>query len=452
MSLSTASVSHWCGVLYMKAQPSNYFGKFGYLLTSIRAQQHRAPAPSNSAACSVLVHHLVARWQETDYRDFRINFIQFMRTPPAAVAASGDGPELVPVEIVAESESTPVKKTQQEATHETNIVQQPVVVDVAAYEGAGATEKVRVWPVPEEEAAEGDETSPANTVNEQALSAATAAAVVVAAAVVPKKSAPLSGVSDTDTSPPSPPSEPEGPARSDGGDSDELVEAAAAPCLLLSSKAQTAHPEPARAHEETETTSGSAAAAAGEAVPDGSWTNEERTRRTPSCSEPDKSGGGDGGPCSLGWSSPDEGNEADEEEEEDDADNGIRTRRSFSNLETARRGGAGLTNAIVADDSSDGDDSCDGSADDGGEGHRPRALSLDGWFTCGLENGVNAKSYETHDHAGRLRDLVKLVSYTHHNAYSTLAIELALNLIVKIEHSDLCVRLERNASSTGITR
>ncbi|CAM9136827.1 unnamed protein product [Scytosiphon promiscuus] len=356
--------------------------------------------------------HAAARkelwWQETDYRDFRINFIQFMRTPPAVTAAAGDGPELVPVEIVAESESTPVKEAQQETTEalDTNIVQQPVIVDVAAYEGAPATQKVRAWPVPEEEAPREDEAAvPANASSEQALSSATAAAVVVAAAavaaVIPKKSAPLSGVSDTDTSPPSPPSEPEAPARADGGESDDSVEAAvAAPCPLLSSNAPAESPQPACDPEESSEITITSPASPGRAVGDGS------------CSWP-KDGGGDnetsGGTCSLGWSSPDEGNEADEEEEDDDdAENSVRSRRSFSNLETARRGGAGLTNAVVADDSSDGDDSCDGSVDDGGEGHRPRALSLDGWFTCGLENGVNAKSYETHDHAGRLRDLVRL--------------------------------------------
>ena len=110
--------------------------------------------------------------------------------------------------------------------------------------------------------------------------------------------------------------------------------------------------------------------------------------------------------CSLGWSSvDDEGNDADEEKEEPD-DNGstIRMGRSFSNLETARRGGAGLS-AIVSGDLSDGDESSDDS-----DMGRPRALSLDGWFTCGLENGVDTKTYQTHDHAGRLRDLVLLVS------------------------------------------
>ncbi|CAM9819181.1 unnamed protein product, partial [Hapterophycus canaliculatus] len=164
--------------------------------------------------------HAAARkelwWQETDYRDFRINFIQFMRTPPAVAAAAGDGAELVPVEIVAESESTPVKEPQQEVSHETNVVQQPVIVDVAAYEGAGGeTEKVRAWPVPAEEAAEQGETESATGGSEQALSAATAAA----------KSSP-SSISDTDTSPPSPPSEPGAPARSDGGESDDSVESA----------------------------------------------------------------------------------------------------------------------------------------------------------------------------------------------------------------------------------
>lgn len=97
---------------------------------------------------------------------------------------------------------------------------------------------------------------------------------------------------------------------------------------------------------------------------------------------------------------------SDSTDREDDGDDEIRVRRSFSNLETARRGGAGLDSEITSDTASESDDTGDERVAAG----RPRALSLDGWFTCGLENGVVTKSYETHDHAGRLRDIVKLVS------------------------------------------
>lgn len=365
------------------------------------------------------------RWQETDYRDFRINFIQFMRTPPATAA---DGPELVPVEIVAESESTPGEEEDEETAVQERVerVQQPVVVDPAVYEGARATEKVCAWPVQEEEDDEPkDAVVPAT--------AAAAAAVVVVTASDPKKSMSSFSLSDSDdTSPPTPPSEEPG---SDGGESDESIETAAGiscsaagiPCAAAascpdsapkppssSSSPETSMPAPSprndpsaagfstRDGEDADCTA--AGAVGGVSTNGGDWDEQETNRRG-------RVDSGNSSTCSLGWSSvDDEGNDADEEEEEEpDYDgNTIRMGRSFSNLETARRGGAGLS-AIVPGDSSDGDESSDDS-EMGGRGGRPRALSLDGWFTCGLENGVDTKTYETHDHAGRLRDLVLLVS------------------------------------------
>lgn len=93
--------------------------------------------------------------------------------------------------------------------------------------------------------------------------------------------------------------------------------------------------------------------------------------------------------------------------EEDIDGNIIRVRRTCSNLETARRRGAGLDSEITNDDTDSGDDGDE--ASDAGSS-RPRAWSLDGWFTCGLEQARPVNSYDTHNHAGRLRDLVKLVS------------------------------------------
>lgn len=362
------------------------------------------------------------RWQETDYRDFRINFIQFMRTPPAAAAA--DGPELVPVEIVAESESTPGEEEHQETAVQES-VQQPVVVDPAVYEGARATEKVCAWPVEEEEE-EDDEP-------EDAVVRAASTAVVVVAVSEPKKSMSSFSLSDSDdTSPPTPPSEEPG---TDGGESDESIETAAGISCAAASAALSPEPPPslpspfpsscqtmsapsprnepsavavgfsARDGEGADCpAAAAAAAAAGESIATngGDWDEQETNRR----------GRVDSSTCSLGWSSmDDEGNDADEEQEkEPDYDgNTIRMGRSFSNLETARRGGAGLSSIVAGGDSSDGDESSDDS-EMGGRARRPRALSLDGWFTCGLENGVDTKTYETHDHAGRLRDLVLLVS------------------------------------------
>lgn len=91
-------------------------------------------------------------------------------------------------------------------------------------------------------------------------------------------------------------------------------------------------------------------------------------------------------------------------DEEDSDGNAIRVRRSFSNLETARRWGTGVDGEVTSDDTDNEDE------EDSTDQQRPRALSLDGWFTYGLENSSTAKSYKTHDHAGRLRELVRLVS------------------------------------------
>lgn len=121
--------------------------------------------------------------------------------------------------------------------------------------------------------------------------------------------------------------------------------------------------------------------------------------------------------ASLSWDTSVEGadgmTERENQEKKQKAEDGgfIRARRSISNLETARRRGAGLDSEITSD-STDSDDCCEESNAGGdSEVQRPRALSLDGWFTCGLENPAQTKSYETHDHAGRFRELVRLVSF-----------------------------------------
>lgn len=114
---------------------------------------------------------------------------------------------------------------------------------------------------------------------------------------------------------------------------------------------------------------------------------------------------------SLSWSSTDSFDSF-----RDGDDNSFRTRRAFSNLETARRLGAVLDSELTSDVlSEEFNDTREGKAKEG----RPRALSLDGWFTCGLESDVcSSKSYETHDHAGRHRDLVKWVSGVSRVAFS----------------------------------
>ncbi|CAM9173221.1 unnamed protein product [Ectocarpus sp. 4 AP-2014] len=362
--------------------------------------------------------HAAARqelwWQETDYRDFRINFIQFMRTPPAAAAAAVEGPELVPVEIVAESKSSQDDE-EGKVMQDDEEVQQPVVVDAAVYEDARATEKVRAWPVQSEPELA---LPPPGLVAKQSSAGS------------PSPSLSSASLSDSDTSPPTPPSE-QGTltSSSDGGESDESFETAAdISCCPASSSLPPVSPEPlppSWTYEEQSVTSSSSTMTTSAPAADiakGRWQDDEEVKRAGSGVQH----GGSSPSCSLGWSSTDEGNTADEdgegdddeeeeEEEEDEEGNTIRVRRASSNLETARRGdgggsgsGSGLSALVSADDSSDGSDSGDGGEGSGRHHDRPRALSLDGWFTCGLENSVNAKSYETHDHAGRLRDLVKL--------------------------------------------
>lgn len=112
------------------------------------------------------------------------------------------------------------------------------------------------------------------------------------------------------------------------------------------------------------------------------------------------------GPC-MSWDS----TECDDDRDRDIA----RVGRSLTDLDTVKKstgaklhGGisgsfavAAAAAAAVAAVTTLGAKGCD-------QG-RPRALSLDGWFTCGLQYGIKIKS-ETHDHAGPLRDLVKLVS------------------------------------------
>lgn len=312
------------------------------------------------------------RWQETDYRDFRINFIQFMRSPPEDAA---DVPDVVPVVEIAR-ETKPIAEKDQKTADD---VQQLVVVDAVVYEDAApGTEEVCAWPV-----------SSADV----------------------KNSASSSSLSDADTSPPTPPVEQETPTASDGDESDESVEIA----VVGVSCAASSEPPPLPLLSSS-TMSISSDDNGGEGSQDGATTAADATVSDQAVHRQGSTGAiseKSGGSCNLGWSSSDEGNDADEEM--DDDGNTVRSRRSFSNLETARRGGAGLTTAIPSNDLSDFDENSDdvesgsASGSDTG-GRRPRALSLDGWFTCGLENGLDTKSYETHDHAGRLRDLVKLVS------------------------------------------
>lgn len=132
--------------------------------------------------------------------------------------------------------------------------------------------------------------------------------------------------------------------------------------------------------------------------------HEDDTTDEGTCWEDQQERSARSGPC-LSW---------DSTECEDDRDRDIvRVGRSLTDLDTVRRStgprlhggisGSFAAAAAVAAVTTLGGKGCD-------QG-RPRALSLDGWFTCGLQYGIEIKSSsETHDHAGPLRDLVKLVS------------------------------------------
>lgn len=368
----------------------------------VRAALTRPPPPPPS------------RWQETDYRDFRVNFIQFMRNPPV----ENDAFDLSPAEAVSE-----VAAEEEEKQMAVEDLPRPVMVSAIVYDDnsstpcdapAGSAENgVCAWTV---EGSEGKE-APAATVTRnggssiaadeivesdieaRVLAAAAAAAttavaasnnVVSAANVVP---APPAAAAVTDSgvkmefSPPAPVT--------------LVVEASEAVAAVFCSSAAEQIPRPSSAltavvcdasdYTVGDEGNGSTAAADG----GGCWDEQETNCRVPPC---------------LTWAPADDAERAAreevEKEEEDGDDNTVRVRRSFSNLETARRLGAGRFSAGMGEDPADSD-----GEEEGALQSRPRALSLDGWFTCGLENGVESKSYDTHDHAGRLRKLVTLVSF-----------------------------------------
>lgn len=362
-----------------------------------------------------------SRWQETDYRDFRMNFIQFMRNPPV----ENDDFEMSPADIAAETCEVAAEEEEKQMTVED--LPQPVMVSAIVYEDnsstpcdaapAGATRSgVCAWTV---EGSEETEAPTAATVSvssssstscadeivesdiEERVLAAAAAAVAVAASNNVVSAAPAAAATVTasaveiDFSPPPP--APVTPI------ADAASEAAAAVAVFCATATeQVPRPSsalPAVVCDVSDYTVGDEGDDNAVAVDGGGcWDEQETNCRVPPC-------------LSWGPSADDAERAAREEEgvedeEEDGDDNTVRVRRSFSNLETARRLGGGQVSAATGEDPTD--------SDDGGESasqSRPRALSLDGWFTCGLENDVETKSYETHDHAGRLRELVTLVSF-----------------------------------------
>ena len=351
-----------------------------------------------------------SRWQETDYRDFRVNFIQFMRNPPV---------ENDDFEVSSADSTSEVPAGAEEKQMTVEDLPRPVMVSAIVYEdnsstpcdaSAGSSENgVCAWTV---EGSEGKEASAAivssssssttvadeiveSDIEARVLAAAAAAATAVAASNNVATAAPAAAAVTTsgvkvEFSPPAPVT--------------QVVEASEAAAAVFCSSATEQAPRPAPAlpavvcdasdYTVGDEDDGSTEAADG----GGCWDEQETNCRVPPC---------------LTWAPADGAERAardeveEEEEEEEGDDNTVRVRRSFSNLETARRLGAGRFRAATGEDPTDSDDG----GEEGTLQSRPRALSLDGWFTCGLENGVETKSYETHDHAGRLRELVTLVSF-----------------------------------------
>lgn len=326
-----------------------------------------------------------------------MNFIQFMRTSPS-IAVAEDGPEMVPVDIVAEAQppsasSSPEVEQGDTAAHAAvvKIDVQPIIVGAVVYDNPVCCDSVtaseekepcvpQAWAVePEQEA----NVAAGNGASREAVAAASAPAI-------------MSGEEKTANDP------------AEENASSARLPTTTPPANVFAPVGAYAPPGAPLPRITRDFTVGdekdSGAAAKGGAKGGGSWDEQERTQRVaPSL------GGLSGDSASA--SSAADAAAAEEGEEEDGEGNTIRVRRAFSNLETARRRGAGLDSEITSEGASDSDeDRGRRERSEGSHGRRPRALSLDGWFTCGLENGAVGKSYETHDHAGRLRDLVKLVS------------------------------------------
>lgn len=317
----------------------------------------------------------IGRWQDTDYRDFRANFLQFMRQPTLT-----DDPEMIPLDAMSETGAPTAEECPGEVMQNSSL--QQVIVGAVMYKGTteieteGAPEAtaaevatrttratssmgeclnpeggrhVRAWAVDPGE--DGNEADGEGGVRVAVAAAAAKAKVQADGVQAPESRAvPGSGVPDSLNA-----------ALAESGGAED------APAICNDYMVGEGEEEFCAGGSSESWEDGdhlSSASAFGGWGPFGG-----------------EDGGGDGG------------------------DGGVmKVRRSFSNLETARRNGAGFVGEVAGD----GAESQDG---EGGGGRRPRALSLDGWFTCNLANS-KMKSYATHDHTSRLREVLQLVSIT----------------------------------------
>ena len=324
-----------------------------------------------------------------------MNFIQFMRNPPI----ENDGLAISPADIVTEATSG-VAVEGEEKQMMVEDLPQPVMVSAIMYEDSppcDAQNGVCAWAVEGSEEKE----APAATVSVSSRSSSAAADEIVendieatmlavaaagsnnVVAAAPAATVTASAVEEEFYPPASPPA-------TLVVEASEAVASAAFCSSATEQVPRPSSPLPVVACDTSDYTVGDEGD--GDATADGGscWDEQETNCRVPPC---------------LTWAPADDAERAAQEEEEQDGDdNTVRVRRSFSNLETARRLGAGQIGVATAEDPFDSDEESVSQS-------RPRALSLDGWFTCGLENGVKNTSYETHDRAGRLRELVKLVSF-----------------------------------------
>lgn len=312
----------------------------------------------SSACCRFLAPH---RWQETDYRDFRVNFIQYMRSPPTLA----DDSEMVSVDFVDESSGSSMLEEKKGSDDEDDL--QPAVIGTVEYANAPPDPReevkepcLRAWPIERREDGVNNDGAGAGWTDEvtsQARLSADAAAVDNDALDA------TSPISEAQA-----PAVPEAEARADMDGTSSIM-----PPLCDPDKSTVIVEDD---HEDDATDE------------DTCWDDQqERTARS--------------GPCLS----------SDSTECDDDRDRDIvRVGRSLTDLDTVQRstgaklheGICGNFAAAAAAAATLGANGCD-------QG-RPRALSLDGWFTCGLQYGNKVRSSETHDHVDRLRDLVKLVS------------------------------------------
>ena len=352
-----------------------------------------------------------SRWQETDYRDFRINFIQFMRSSPTLV----DGPEMAPTDVAAESSEALAAEVKIQEEAEVKIQEeaevkiqeaaedpQPGAIGAAMYDNAQPCPQatvqepcVQAWTVDESDDGAEEGGIGAGQTRESVISADAVASANVAgiSAATEEASAAVKGNVGVDIAAHTITSIP------------DCVRYSSTPLAFPGSVAEEGAPSyldgplgvftPPPPHLPSSNSGKCAVAYGGDSDmtdDDARWEDEQKksTRAEPCLSS-------DSTDC--------------EEGSQESAS--VKVRPALSDLETteSENGGIRLHRSMtesVAPAIATTAATCEVKR---GHRGRPRALSLDGWFTCGLQNGLESKSYDTYNHAERLRDLVKVVRH-----------------------------------------